>query len=224
MIQPFEHPGIVTLFGKLRECLFRESGRGALLIATTYVEEYLTKLIENVVPKTISQNHKDRIFKYPGHLSSFASKIELAYVFRLITKDIYDCLNALRKLRNNAAHKIDNFELHELNKELKAVYNLGDGIPTFTKEMSFKLLLHEKFSIIQDHYKDSNFSEEELNIKAKEILTEEKFLKAFEKQIPFWEMIVGISLLCWIMIYEAEQIASLTKDMNTWGGLNKSRK
>jgi hypothetical protein len=42
---PFDYPEIHELFSDLFKELFNESGRGAILISTTYVEQHLTKLI-----------------------------------------------------------------------------------------------------------------------------------------------------------------------------------
>ena len=66
---PFDYPEIHELFSDLFKELFNESGRGAILISTTYVEQHLTKLIEAVLPADISKKEKERLFLYPGPLS-----------------------------------------------------------------------------------------------------------------------------------------------------------
>jgi hypothetical protein len=94
MQQPFEHPEIVKLFGVLLTNIVRESGRRALLIATAHVDEHLTDLIEVVLPYDYSKKQKDKLFNYPGPLSSLAAKIEIAYAFRLINRDLYSNLSS----------------------------------------------------------------------------------------------------------------------------------
>ena len=51
-----EDQELIDVHRKLYESLFKESGRGAILIATAIVEEQLLKLIEVVLPPDITKN------------------------------------------------------------------------------------------------------------------------------------------------------------------------
>lgn len=222
MFSPFEHTEIKKLFGDLLDTLFDESGRGAVLIATTHVDDHLTKLIESILPPDISKNQKDRAFKYPGQLSSFSSKIELAYVFRLINKNLYDSLNALRKIRNDAAHSHSKFELNDLNEQLKQVYDLGPGIPSFIKDVSSKALIQSKMDIVKKNLNESDIPEESKNeIFEKKFKGNKDTVEALEKQVPFWELAFGLSLLCGLIVYFKDKHTLLVKDMNIWSDLVK---
>ena len=222
MFKPFENEEIKELFSELLDTLLDESGRGAILIATTHVDDHLTKLIEAVLPKDFSKSQKDRIFKYPGQLSSFSAKIELAYVFRLINKNLYDSLNALRKIRNDAAHSSSKFELHELNEKLGQVYNLGPGMHNYIKEISGKALIETKMEVVKKILEETDISDE-----AKKEIFERKFknnddtVQMLEKQVPFWELAYGLSLLCGLIVHFKEKNIRLTKDMNIWSDLLK---
>ncbi len=220
---PFNYPEIQQLFGDLLERLFEESGRGALLIATAYVDEHLTKLIEAIVPTDLTKEHRNKIFKYPGHLSSFSSKIELAYVFRLISKNIYDCLNALRKLRNDAAHSPSKFELHELNEKLKLIYNLGPGIPNFIKEVSVNALMTHKIDQVKKLLEESSLDEENKKEIFEKTFKDKEKIKSLEQQVPFWELAYGLSFLCGMLQLERNNIETLTKDIITITNLSREQ-
>ncbi len=219
---PFDYPEVSQLFEDLLDRLFEESGRGALLIATAYVDEHLTKLIESVLPKDISKNHKDRLFKYPGQLSSFSSKIELAYIFRLINKNIYSSLNSLRKIRNDAAHSSIKFQLHELNEKLKSIYDLGPGISTFIKNISTKELVDHKIDRVKKILETSELDDESRQEILENTFREKEKLEIMERQIPFWELAYGLSFLCGVIAYEKSKISILTKDIYTLSSLLKN--
>lgn len=221
--QPFDYPEIETLLGELIVSLFNESGRGAILIATSHVDHHLTKLIEATLPQNLSKKHKEKLFKYPGHLSSFAAKIELAYVFRLINKNLYECLNALRGIRNDAAHSPSKFELHELNEKLKSIYNLGPGFSNFIKEVSTKIMLNQKFEELKTHLDKSGLSEEDQAKIVKEIIDDKEKLQNLEKQVPFWELVSGLCFLCGLIVYYKESNSKLTCNISTLSDLLKNK-
>src|SRR6476620_2485437 len=150
MPAPFDLPEIKELFNILLDKLFLESGRGAILIATAHVDDQLTSLLEEVMPANLSKNQKERLFKYPGHLSSFSAKIELSYAFRIIDENIYNCLNSLRKIQNDSANSSASFELHELNEKLKGIYNIGPSMREFIGEMAIKMLVKSKMNALND--------------------------------------------------------------------------
>lgn len=210
---PFDYPEIKQLFGDLLGSLFDESGRGAILIATTHVEDHLTALIETVIPKTLSKNHRNRLFKYPGQLSSFSSKIELAYVFKLISKNLYDSLNALRKVRNDAAHSHSKFELHELNEQLKSIYELGPGFSSFIRELSSKALIQHKVEAVKNALATIELTEEEKQGLLENAFTDEKTIEIIEKQVPFWELVYGLSFLCGLLAHNKQSIGKLTQNI-----------
>lgn len=81
----FEYPEFNDTFNELFDKLLNETGRGAVLIGTAYVEENLGKFILKILPKK-DKKYVSRLFIYPGPLSSFSAKIELTYAFRLISE------------------------------------------------------------------------------------------------------------------------------------------
>ena len=218
--QPWENPEIKKLFGILMDSVLEESGRGALLIATSHVDTYLTDLINSALPKEYSNNQRDKLFKYPGPVSSLSSKIELSYAFRLIDKRLYDNLSALRKLRNDAAHSAVKFELHELEEKLRDIYSMGDGFAYVIREMSVSALMNTKLHNVKPILDESGMTDEEKQNRLKEIFSDPKHLKMFEQQVPFWEMVIGLCLLCWLIIRAKQKLSALA-DTRVWSDLVK---
>jgi len=220
-IHPFDDPVILELDAILSKSLFNESGRGALLIATSHVEDFLASLIKAVMPIEVSAKDKDRLFAYPGPLCSFSSKIELAYAFRLIDKSLYDNLNALRKIRNDAAHKPAEFALEELSQKMIAVYSLGPGFYTLINGTSTEFVVKQRIERVEKYLKEQGYSEKETGEKIVSLFSEPEKIKAIEKEIPFWELRLGICLMCFLLLHQKEKLTNITRCIRTWADLNK---
>lgn len=220
----FDYPEITELYGHLLTKLLDESGRGAILIATAHVEEFLTKLLEEAFPKDMSSKQKHRLLAYPGHLSSLSSKIELAYAFRLISKNLYNSLNSFRVIRNNAAHGSEKFKLDDLNEKMKKVFELGENVPYFIKKFSTEMLLEAKMLEVKRIFDEWDAPEEKRKEKLVELFNKSETIAMLEEQLPFWELIHGICIICWMITHEKKKITELTKNLSTWGSLVKEEK
>lgn len=222
-MHPFDYPEIVKLFRELFDRIFEESGRGALLIATAHIDDHLTKLLKEILPPDISKSNREKLFRYPGPLSSFSSKIELSYSFRLINKNLYNSLNALRKLRNDAAHSSEKFDLNELNDRMKHFYDLGPDIPNFIKNISKEMLVQSKLIDIESIEDWDKLTEEEKKKLIENITRDEKIMNSLEKQVPHWELLNGLCLICAIIVDKREKISKLKDKMTTWDDLLESK-
>ncbi|WP_098743521.1 MltR family transcriptional regulator [Paenibacillus sp. EZ-K15] len=100
-IQPFENFSLL----KFRRSLTPESDRGCALLAVAFLDNLIQKLLQ----KYFIDNKQvvDNIFTGTGALSSFSSRIELAYLLGLISPDTRRDLNLLRKIRNEFAHSME---------------------------------------------------------------------------------------------------------------------
>lgn len=89
-------------FNEVFESLSEESPRGAVVIAASYIDESLRFLLESgmIQNKTICK----KLFEYPGPLSSFAARVDLAYALGLISPVAYRNIGHIRTMRNLAAH------------------------------------------------------------------------------------------------------------------------
>jgi DNA-binding MltR family transcriptional regulator len=82
----------------------RASDRAACIIAGSYVETKLTEYLKSKV-----NHHKDlwdRLTHPSAPLGSFSVKIDIAFMFALITKEARSDLVILKDVRNAFAHKM----------------------------------------------------------------------------------------------------------------------
>lgn len=216
MFSPFDYPEVKILFNKLLNTILEESERGAIIIGASSVEDHLTAYIEEVLPKK-EESYKKKLLNYPGPLSSFSSKIELSFAFRLIDKNLYESLNSLRLLRNEASHRATNFSLKEFRDKLDKVFDLGPSVQTHVRNMSTEVMINLKLESLKylfDKYELTEDQRREYLVS----LTEDKELMAkIENQIPHWELIYGLSLICGLISYQK------TKYKDKTGQNNKSK-
>lgn len=199
-------PELIKINSELFSKLLSESGRGAILIATTYVEDHLKLLIESNLPDDLSPKDKKRLFSYPGQLSSFASKIELSFAFKLIDKNLRDSLNELREIRNEAAHSSDKFEISNVNYKMRKVFNVGDDIPWFVNKISTESLVKHKLEQLSKIFEEYNLSDEKKEGQLQKFIQNKEVHKSLEEQLPLWELVFGITLLCATFILERRKI------------------
>jgi hypothetical protein len=212
----FEHPDVIELYKNLSERIFAETGRGAILISTSFVDEQLTNLILSVLPSSKSKN----LLNYPGPLSSFSAKIELSYAFRLIDENTYDRLNSLRKIRNDAAHSSSPFDLNEIKSRLDGVYKIAPSMPSEIRNIAMNIFIKSKIYQMEVHFDNLGLSSDEKKAKIEEMFGEKEALDIMEKQIPHFELLVGICFLCALIIFQKEKLLKVLKDGSTWIGLD----
>lgn len=81
--------------------LMEESDRGAALVGVAYLDELLVRLFK---ARMLTENASEELFGRFGPLSSFSSRIDVAYCLGWIGPETYRDLNLLRKIRNEFAH------------------------------------------------------------------------------------------------------------------------
>ncbi|SEI65167.1 Mannitol repressor [Deinococcus reticulitermitis] len=106
-----------------------EGDRGTALYLTSYVDQVLHEILDDFLVD--AESIKKGFFEGNGPLSTFSSRIDLAYLLGLIDQKARSDLNLLRKIRNEFAHnhenisfetpqiksRILNFKLHVPNEE-----------------------------------------------------------------------------------------------------------
>lgn len=124
------------------QSLCKESDKGCVIIIGSILEEHLGQLHEAFIAKSIHPS-KVNIFGELcdpfAPLSTFAGKLKLAYAYGLIDVDDYKDLDLIRKLRNEAAHTVYDF-------------NLGDA---GAKSIIKKLTAMERYRKSWDSHKDN---------------------------------------------------------------------
>lgn len=168
---------------KLRKELDKESDRGSILMATSFLDYELQKLFEFYLignKKTL-----DEMFSGQGSLATFSSRIKLAYCLGLISKLTMDDLNIIRRIRNDCGH---NYETISLEDQIikQRIYSLKSSLYAGNNKINpRKIFINNVFVIlseIQGRKADlntvnelekkysSNISIEELNKLAIEII------------------------------------------------------
>jgi len=204
--------------------LTNESERGALLVGTGKIEEYLEKLIITILPKE-KKGYKEKLLNYPGPLSSFSGKIEILYAFRIIDKRVYLSLNTLRKLRNNAAHSSNTFSLQEIKKSLEDFYDFEEMF----RQVVHKLALNQLISWKKEQIKtgliekqlDADFDYEKL---WNERFPNPEENEIFQEQLTIWKLAFGLTFLCLKLEVITEEYLSEIEIDGTWFDLRNKNK
>lgn len=218
-MSPFEYPDIKEIFSHLFDTLLDESERGAIIIGTTKVEEQLEKYIRKILPND-SKTYTEKLLDYPGVLSSFSSKIELAYAFRLIGENLYTSLNALRKIRNEAAHSSNSFSISEIRGRFEEALDLGPSIAIFIRNQAMRMMMEVKIENIKRIFDEHNLTDEQKKEQWENLVEDKELMESVEKQIPLWELIYGLSLICGIIKHAEEATIKLLNDSKTWSNLS----
>lgn len=110
---------------KLVILLNKESDRGCCLLSVSFLDNELKLLLEDKLVGSAKQ--KKEILGFNGALGTFSSRIQLSYSIGLISKQITDDINIIRKIRNDFGHNYEyiDFETEKIqNKILNLNYNL----------------------------------------------------------------------------------------------------
>ncbi|MDZ4261754.1 MAG: hypothetical protein U1B30_05415, partial [Pseudomonadota bacterium] len=75
-----DHPDVKIFMNQLFPILVKESDRGAVLLASSQIDEQLNNFFDQLVPSKTSNKRKKEILSYPGPFSTLASKLNIAYV------------------------------------------------------------------------------------------------------------------------------------------------
>jgi hypothetical protein len=104
-----------------------ESDRGAVLVAADIVSNHLGILIRDLAPKLLKAKRIIGLLNYPGLLSTFAARADVAFLAGYIDDTAHRSSGLLRKLRNEAAHSQEGFRLKEHRKNVTRVVRSWSG-------------------------------------------------------------------------------------------------
>ncbi len=91
-----------------------ESDRGCVLVVAANLELVLERLLKATFTKNnISKKVQESLFDSNGPLATFSGKLRIAFAFALISADDYADIDFIRKLRNEAAHNSEEYDLSE---------------------------------------------------------------------------------------------------------------
>jgi DNA-binding MltR family transcriptional regulator len=107
------------IVSKIREQLDAESDRGCCLMAVSFIENEIERLISQKLVG--SKKFIKNLFEFNGPLGTFSSKIKMAYTLGFISKNMMEDLEIIRKVRNEFGHTFEpiNFETETINQRIK---------------------------------------------------------------------------------------------------------
>jgi DNA-binding MltR family transcriptional regulator len=202
-----------------------------VLVGAVHVDECLARLFRAVFRPQLSQATIKRLLKYPGPLSSFAARIDVAYALRLIPKDIHDALNALRELRNSLAHERDAFSLAGNEDRYFKIYALGPNVPAGMRSVAFRAMFEQKITAAKravdelreqepDLFKEPVSEEEVVRL----LSADKEAMRHLERQLPHWELAFGIALLASMIIYHRDRAVAVLGDASLIGSLSNPKR
>jgi DNA-binding MltR family transcriptional regulator len=117
---PEQIGGLVTNIRRLQARTHAE----VAIVGAALVEEQVLRALLTKMRRLSGGMHK-RLFDGYGPLSSFSGKVDVAYALQIITKETYDDLTTIRKLRNKFAHSttpvnFDSIEIRTIFKQFNA--------------------------------------------------------------------------------------------------------
>ncbi|WP_343591306.1 MltR family transcriptional regulator [Flavobacterium sp.] len=142
---------------KLRSELNKESDRGSILMATSFLEYELKRLFEYY----LIGNKKDleEMLTGQGGLATFSSRIKLAYSLGLISKVTMDDLNIIKKIRNDCGHNYETISFEDPSIKQRIYYLKSSVYAGDNKINPKKIFINNVFIIlseIQGHKADLN--------------------------------------------------------------------
>lgn len=214
----FGHPEIKALLHDLLSNVVEESDRGAVLVGASYVEQHLGKLFEAILPSDLSKNKRTSLLKYPGPLSTFAARTEVAYATRLIGRGLYDALHALRDVRNEVAHEPTFFKLSDHKGRVREMYAVGRGMPVGINRMAIDLLMRSKVGHALEL--KHPLEEDQPLFKSPEevvehILKSPDIVAMLEEQLARYELAIGILVICALLVWHRDAAGSVVGQSGT---------
>ena len=105
--------------------LFNESDRGFVILTASRLEDVIEKLHRTHIGCSAGATEKfmNSLFTVHAPISTFSAKMKLGFAYGLISQDEFRDLEALRDLRNKAAHNIEEFAfgVPEIRAQIRAL-------------------------------------------------------------------------------------------------------
>ena len=128
--------------------LFKESDRGGVLVGFAFLDHMIDNLCRaKMVAGTKAVN---KLLEYPGPLTTFAARTDLAYTLGWIGPQVYQDLHRIRKVRNAFAHSsgalgLDDPDIQKLCEGLEILkfetrFNVKRGEDKFVLAVVFLIL------------------------------------------------------------------------------------
>ena len=205
-----DHPEVRAIFDDVLTILVTESDRGAVLVGASVVEAQMETFFRKIALPGISKKGLKDCLDFSGPLGTFSSRIELAYMLRLISPDLRKSMRTLRKLRNNVAHSPKSFRLEDHKDQLREMFQLGPGVPAGVNQLAMELMLSAAVGRMLEIEKPHDSNGEKIFQNPEEVLAHlesnpELLEGSIGRHQPKWELGLGIALLCGLLVYYRDE-------------------
>ena len=210
MASLLEHPDSQDFFDRTYSLLIEEADRGCVLLGVSLLDEELNKMFRSLVPEDTSNKRIKEIFDGKNVFGSLSSKLDIAYVCRLLPADVVNCLHLLRKLRNKLAHEASTFSIDENLDQIYEIFNKTSGNLTAGMAKLSGQFVYGQFidKVMEtDHPTDKDEKLFDSKEEAYAFLeTNDNVKKAlFEQRIKVM-LVIGIASLGGLIIFHREKI------------------
>ena len=195
------------------------------MLFVSQIDEQLKNLYVALLPESISRKRKKEIFNYSGPFGTLSSKLDIAFVCRLLPSGLIESVHQIRKIRNEVAHSTEPFFLKDYQNDLRAAYSLvGENADkgiyrTALDSMMHNFLAHITEIILPDQEKpyfetiDSAIDYLEQN---------EEVTGLLENSIYKWELMVALGIICGIILLHRDTVSNSFTEKDTLYGLISS--
>lgn len=122
---------------------------GVAIVGAAIIEEQILRALLTKMRLLNGKMYK-RLFDGYGPLSSFSGKIDMAYALQIITKETYDDLTTIRRLRNKFAHSMSLINFNSV--EIRALFKKFSAFDDTTRDyQAYYLLKLKKIDVHLDH-------------------------------------------------------------------------
>jgi hypothetical protein len=221
-----DHPEIKELFRAVFSTLVVESDRGAVLIAAAHVDLHLRGLFEMIAPSRMSRRKLKRILDYPGPLSTFSAKADIAYVTRLISEDVHKAIYHLRRVRNDVAHSPNSFRLSDHHERLKQMYELGPGVPSAVNRWACELIVRFAVGNVLTVNDPTAVEPKPIFATPQEALDylamNPDIMTTLDERRPRYELALGVALICALIVNSRDKTKNIVGNDNVLALLSRS--
>ncbi|WP_072389405.1 hypothetical protein [Hyphomicrobium sp. CS1BSMeth3] len=188
----------------------RETDRGAVLIAGEMVSAQLAAEIRALAPPELRGKRINELLKYPGFLSSFSARCDVALLAGFIDASAHRSTVVLRRLRNDAAHSTDAFSLAVHRERLMQMCSLGSGVAASVSEFAAKSVLDDvvyrlkqRGMTLENEIGRNPFSSaaeifEHLSVRP-------DLMAVLDERMPKMELAIGVWLLLGLIVHQGKR-------------------
>ena len=213
------HPEVEEYLRDLLPTLISESDRGAVLLAASQIDEQLKRLFECLLPEKTSNKRKKEIFNPTGPFGGFCSKLDVAYVCRVLPASLVQAIHKFRKLRNTVAHEALSFRLQDHKQDIYEIFALvGPGVDLGVNRMALELMFESmlaQLTTVESPTDEGKPLFEDRGAVLDYLGKNAHLFKVAADHQQRWELGIGVGIICGLITYHRERLVAALGPENT---------